>query len=191
MYVPLGAAAEPFHTAQAGGVTFNVANDKFRSTFTMSLIGWKVRSSQLLGFGHTDPKIETERTEAVEMTPYTESIGPDDPGDGFRWVDIRREVGRGVIIIPPAGWDPSKDIMHASGGKITAIATEDFAQVKQHCADGKSSFVLVEPAQGWKNIGAEPGAGAGVSNGGPSTESLIIAAGVAVGAAVLLYVVWG
>lgn len=188
MYVSLGATAEPFHTAQAGGVTYNVANDKFRSMFTGGLIGWQVRSSQLLGFGHTDPKIETERTEVAKMTPYTESTGPRDPGNAFRWVDNRREIGRGVIVIPPAGWDPSKDIMHATGGEITAIATEDFAEVREHAADDKPGFVLVEPAQGWDNVGDAPGAGAGGDE--PSTESLLIAAGVAVGAAVLFYLVW-
>lgn len=187
MYVAVGASPDPFQVTEIDGVTFNVANDKFRSVFTGSLIGWHTRSSQLLGLGHDDVNIETERTEMVKMTPYVESTGPRDLGDGFRWVDMRRTLGRGVIIIPPAGWTPDRDIMHTTKGEITAIATEDFGQVRKHAAgDVTDGFVLVEPAQGWKNTGGSTGPGAE-----PDSNTLLIAAGVAVGAAVLVYAIWG
>lgn len=188
MYVALG-ALEPFHSAELDGVAFRVANDGFRSAFSGALVGWQVRSGQLLGFGH-DPveSIERDRTEVVMMTPYVESTGPRDPGNGFRWVDNRREIGRGIIIIPPAGWQPEDDVMRATAGEITAIATEDFGQVRQHASEGKPGFVLVEPAEGWQNAGtpAQPGDGEA-----EPTRPLVIAAVLAVGAAVVVYAIWG
>jgi hypothetical protein len=175
MYVALG-ATEPFHTAELNGVTYRVANDGFRSAFSGSLVGWQVRSTQLMGFGDDEPSgVETERTEVVKMTPYVESTGPRDPGDGFRWVDTRRQLGRGIVIIPPLGWSPTDDIMRATKGELAAIATEDFAQVPRLDRD-EPGFVLVEPAEGWKNTGK---------------RSLLIAAGVAVGVAAIVYLVWG
>lgn len=189
MYVALG-ASEPFHTAESNGVTYRVANDGFRSIFSGGLVGWQVRSTQLLGLGHTDlnQNAERERTEVVKMTPYVESTGPRDPGNGFRWVDTRRQLGRGVIVIPPIGWSPSDDIMRATKGELVAIATEDFTQVRQHAAGDEPGFVLVEPAEGWENTGelVLPAAA-----GAPSTSSLLIAAGVAVGAAAVVYLLWG
>jgi hypothetical protein len=186
MYVALG-ATEPFHTAELNGVAYRVANDGFRSVFSGALVGWQVRDSQLSGFGHHDPNIERERTETVRMTPYVESTGPRDPGNGYRWVDMRRQVGRGIIIIPPVGWAPSDDIMRATKGELVAIATEDFTQVRQHAAGDEPGFVLVEPAEGWQTTG-KSAAPAGTE---PSSSSLLIAAGIAIGVATVAYIVWG
>lgn len=170
---------KPFHVAEVNGVTFRVANDGFRSVFSGALVGWKVRSEPLVGSARV-----------ATMTPYVESTGPRDPGDGFRWIDYRRQLGMGVIIIPPAGWKPEDktwDLSHATTGEIEAIATSDFEQVKQHVAGDGSGFVLVEPAEGWKNTGASA-KGSAVQE--PSTESLLLAAGVAVGVAVFIYWLW-
>jgi hypothetical protein len=185
MYVALG-ALDPFHVAELNGVTFRVANDGFRSAFSGALVGWQVRSTQLLGFGHHDPNVESERTEIVKMTPYVESTGPRDPGNGFRWVDMRRQLGRGIIVIPPLGWTPGDDIMRATKGELVVVATEDFDQVRQHASGDEPGFVLVEPAQGWKNAGVPT-----QQQQEPSTSSLLIAAGIAVGVATVAYLVWG
>lgn len=199
MYVPvasfgtvvLSEQPDPFHVKEAAGVSYRVANDKFRGNFKGALVGWKVRETALSGFGHEDaPDIEKERTETALMTPYNESTGPRDAGDGFRWVEHRLLAGRGIIIVPPDGWKPEDDVMRQTTGEITVIATEDFQQVKKHATSDKPGFVLAEPAQGWKNVDTAPTVPLpGLEDA--STKTLLIAAGIVVGAVGVGYLVWG
>jgi hypothetical protein len=155
MYVGVADVAlpeAPFSEKDLGGVVYRVASDKLRSSFTMGLVGWKVRDTSFAAFGHTDAPVELEKTESARMTPYNESTGPVDTGDGYRWARDRRDAGRGIVILPPLSWQPSEDILRSTTGEITAVATENFAEVARHATVDKLGFVLVEPAQGWKNV---------------------------------------
>ena len=107
--------------------------------------------------------------------------------------EMARKIGEAFAALThglePVGWKPEGeawDISHATTGEITAIATEDFEQVKQHASGQKRGFVLVEPSEGWENTGASASSGPRE----PSTSSLLVAAGVTVGVAVFVYWLW-
>lgn len=204
MYVPVvsgfGVAppAEPFHVNKTGSVSYRVANDQFRSVFKSALVGWKVRSSSVSAYGHgpevsaayghgPEPgDIEKERTETATMTPYTESTGPRDPGDGMRWVEYRRQLGRGIVVVPYESFSPDDDVLRRTTGTIHVFATEDFVAVRDYAAEGKPGFVLIEPAEGWKNT-----SGTGPFPGdGESMKTALVVAGVAVAVVGLGYLFW-
>lgn len=163
-------------TKEALGVKYQAANDASRSNIKGAYVGWKVRSTNLLH--HTDEDIERVKTEIAKLTPYVESTGPRDPGDGFRWIDMRATLGRGIIVIPPVGWTPAVDLMRMTTGDSTLIATEDINQVRDNAGPGKPGFVLYEPQAGWKQ-------GEGSSVDIPeldkaATKTIVLVAGVTV-----------
>lgn len=153
MYTAFGHTVEPpavlpppFIEKSLAGVTYKVASDKERSLFKGNLINWKIRSRRAEG-----------TVEVVEMTPYNESTGPRDPGDGFRWADTNATGGKGVIIVPPVGYEPGSDnVMRMTDGYLRGVAGDDFSYVRDLAGGDLPGFVLYEPAEGWQNVGDEP-----------------------------------
>lgn len=172
-----GVSQEVFlHDETLGGVTYRVVGETHRSPTKGGLVNWEVRDYQALGHGEETPV--AEGTEVARMTPYVESTGPRDPGDGFRWVDNRVTLGRGIIIVPPADWSPDGrggGFMDSTTGELTAISTTDFSQVRQHATTGQRGFVLYPPADGWQNVN-----GNGTKPPKPKTTAFLVAAGLIV-----------
>lgn len=134
-----------YEERQAAGVRYRAARPELVMPMKAAMVGWHVREG-------ADPDIiDTTVTETALLTPYNESTGPRDPGNGFRWVDKRWETGRGIVMIPPATWQPGDDLMRATSGEVRLIATENAAEMAQVAgmdAPG-TAFVLYDPKSGW------------------------------------------
>lgn len=145
-----------------------------------ALVGWKVRS------GADADTIDMDVTETAELTPYNESTGPRDPGDGFRWVEKRIVQGRGIVVVPPAGWTPADDLMRMTTGTVSLMATEnasDMLAVAGADVPG-TGFVLSEPAQGW-SAEQPPSPGPGAKS---ASWKWLLPAGALVAVGALAYV---
>lgn len=153
MYVSLGQAVlaldpgvppnEPwFEERDAGSVHYKAAHPSKQVYLKGAMVGWKIRAGEMAG-----------PTEIVTLTPYNESTGPRDPGDGFRWIEERVIGGRGIIMIPPPEWSPGAgtDLMRMTTGSTTLYATEDRKELADHAAPGAGGFVLYEPKAGWSS----------------------------------------
>lgn len=186
-YVQLGQGSSPSRSTTplpsqaleqrtSGGVSYLALPDLYVSPLKSMLIGWQVRASK------KEPAFEL-----AQMTPYVEFTGPRDPGDGFRWVDERRTLGYGIIIVPPAGYSPGQDIMRATTGELKAVASSSLAALSAFAAAGASpqGFVLYEPKSGWAANG-QP-SGAAVPPRGKTAAIVVAAAGAAL---VLGYAIW-
>lgn len=161
-----------FDERQHDGVSYQALPAVLVSPFKSALVGWKVRSQS-----------SGEGSEIATMTPYTESTGPRDPGDGFRWVDTNATMGNGVLIIAPAGFKPGDDIMRATSGTLTAVATTSAAELSRVCGPAASprGFVLYEPKQGWGSPapGAQPPSAGGWGGYLAAGAAALAVAGVA------------
>lgn len=171
-----------FKEREAAGVRYRGVQPLIVMPFKSAMVGWKVRS------GAEPDVIDLDVTESAELTPYNESTGPRDPGDGFRWVDQRWQQGRGILVVPPANWQPGDDIMRATAGNVTLIASEDaaeLARVASTSAPGRG-FVLYEPRNGWQGRAITPG-------GGPAAKKLpswVVPVGAGVAAITIGAVAW-
>ncbi len=134
-----------FEQAEASGVPYRRLAQPSVLPVKGAMVGWKVRSGPS---GH-DP-IDFSVTEVAELTPYVEATGPTDPGDGFRWIEKRIVSGRGVIMVPPVGWQPTDDLMRQTTGAVRLVASERAEDLAQHAHIDSSGFVIVDPQGGWK-----------------------------------------
>ena len=136
-----------FESRSASGVSYEAVVPSRASEFKSGLIGWQVRSEK-----------QVNGSSAATMTPYLESTGPRDPGDGFRWVDTR--LGKsGIIIVPPSGYVAGEDIMRSTAGELVAIATSSAGLLARFAGPQASprGFVLYEPSDGWQQAAGKPG----------------------------------
>jgi hypothetical protein len=132
--------------------TYRGVSTLFVMPFKAAMVGWKVREG-------ADPNvIDLDATETADLTPYNESTGPRDPGDGFRWIENRWQQGRGILVVPPATWQPGDDIMRATTGNVHLVASEDVRDRDKiaSAASPGGGFVLYEPRSGeWKGEWAQ------------------------------------
>lgn len=155
MYVGMGqarvaAAVNPdfFEERTApNGTPYKAARPHMTTYLKSAMVGWQVRQASTAG-----------GSDLATLTPYNESTGPRDPGDGFRWIEERWLRGRGIIMIPPVEWVPggAVDLMRMTTGTTKLIATESLGELEAHAAVGKDGFVLYDPKNGWAV--AAPGA---------------------------------
>lgn len=129
------------------GTRYKAARPHMTTYLKGAMVGWQVRQSSTDG-----------RSDLATLTPYNESTGPRDPGDGFRWIEERWLLGRGIIMIPPAEWVPGggTDLMRMTTGTTKLIATESLGELDEHAAIGKDGFVLYDPKVGWTVAGTKP-----------------------------------
>lgn len=169
-------ATEPFYVSRVGNTDLRVASDDFRLSFIRSMEHRSVKNRSLT----SDPIGESEEI-PVESAELTVGIG----GGAAEWLEERRRAGLGIVVVPPAGWDPAVDSVGATWGPFVAMATASFAAAQNHANVNTSGFVLAEPAGGWL----------GVATLAPedrrSTESLLVAAAAAVCLAAVVYLAWG
>lgn len=165
------------------GLTYRAVAPGKEYVLAGAMVGWKVRE------GADPDAVDVSVRETARLTPYTEATGPRDPGDGYRWILQREALGRGVIMIPPAGYRPGDDIMRATNGEIQLVATEDAADLALARPDA-GGFVVYEPAGGWKGAapgpGPEPGPGPADKSDWKKPAAYAAVAVVAVGGAYLL-----
>lgn len=156
MYASLHSATEPpFQEKELNGHRYRVALG-VKQKFKLGLAHWHPRKTELLplALGHeVDPNDPIknpvlDHTEVIEATPYLESEGARDTGKAFLWAEYRINAGRGIVAVPYEGWSVDDNLLQQDTGTIKLIATEDF----QHVLDNPGGFVLVEPAEGWKNV---------------------------------------
>lgn len=154
----------------AAGIRYRAAFPQYVMPIKAAMVGWEVRSG-------ADPDVvDMDIVETADLTPYNESTGPRDPGNGFRWIENRWLQGRGVIVIPPADWRPgmdpfqdAADLMRATTGNVRVIATERAADLMQFAATSSpgSGFVLYDPRNGWEGAATDP-SGNGTASKWPS-----------------------
>lgn len=148
----------PFLIKQAGAVVYRQLDAPLVPAMKGALVGWKIRSVEKFG-----------DTEVATATPYLESKGASDPGDAYKWTDVRATAGKGIIIEPPDDWtafmsDPAQVLMHMRVGQLQIIATDDYNWLGRAAETIEGivwiapprGFVLCEPKGGWKNVTAAP-----------------------------------
>jgi len=160
---PLGDISHHLNAVEVAGFTYPLADDELRLRTLASLAEWSVKS--------VDPNIGTPPglSHKTSMARLAREGGGAD-----RWVSDQRNAGLGIVLVG------------GSNDKATAIATVDFAAIKSLLPPPAAEwFVLAEPAKGWENTGVEP------SGQEENSTTLLVAAGVTIGIAVLVYFAWG
>jgi hypothetical protein len=167
-------------TVPGTNLTYQAVKPAFHSALGSALIGWNVGQVALSGIA-PPPVVEMVKTETAALTPHIMKT-PTDIGTAATWVRYRGEAGRGVILVPSAGWVPGIGLMDIKAPSMTAIVTEDAALLAKYAQSGMPGFVMYEPKNGWKTSGLQvpPGTPPPGTDTGSKTNYLLIAGGVAI-----------
>lgn len=147
----------PYFEVRSGpaGQQYRALTARYMTAIQVALVAWQLVPAPPAAVGHHPEKPLPAGTEVVSLVPHVVT-GPKDTGDAGRWVRSRQEAGKGILLLPPAGWKPSGNMQDIAGESMTAIATDDFSQVLAHAIPSRPGFVVYEPQGGWKGGSVAP-----------------------------------
>lgn len=170
-----------FGITTVGDKSFRSLDAQQASIMKMALVGWEAKEppsgplvEDALAIVHAPPDADD-----VLAVPFIQSA-PRQVGNMYRWVEMQLSRGKGVIVIPPADFNPCGDLLRWTTGELRAIATTDLSRAAALAGPDKSGVVVFSPAGGWVGMTVPPGtkpAAPGVSWQGIAVFGVALAAG--------------